>query len=156
MTPDTRYEFDLFVRSLEPRTAAPAHEDVAVWLDHLADDEQVSLEVRVWGDALPLTSPIAGMPAAEALREQVAEIRRWATERGVDLPGFEQVETDTLVGRPRTALRLPSPLVVASRDGEIVWVAPHLDGGRHRGVREVVGELLESPEMGPRAADIRP
>jgi hypothetical protein len=143
--PESPDHIELFVRSLEPLPGAPGLETTTASLERLADTAGVSFEVRLWGEALPLGSATARTPTAVRLHERVAELRSWARARDVELPGFERVETDTLVGPSREVLRLPPRLLAVYRGDELLTVAPHVDDGRHRDITAVLDRLADLP-----------
>lgn len=153
MAPDAPDRFELFVRSLEPTTAAPAHDACVEHLQRLASAGPVTFDVEVWGEALPVESPSAATPAATSLHDRVRTVRRWAAAHDAELPGFERVETDTLAGPGREALRLPALLLAAYREGELVEVAPRVEADELVTVADVVG-AVDAPEgegsVGPR------
>jgi hypothetical protein len=146
VTPETPYRFELFVRSLEPATASPAYEEAVETLAELAADEGVTFDLRVWGDRLPLGSACAQTEAVEALHARVRELRAWAAERDTELPGFERVRTDTLVGPAREALRLPPLLLAVYQDEALVAVAPRVERGTHHCVPGTLERLTGSPD----------
>jgi hypothetical protein len=147
--PETPDHFELFVRSLEPLPGAPGLETTMAALQRLAETADVSFQIRVWGEALPLESETERTPTAVRLHERVAELRSWAQARGVEIPGFERVETDTLVGPAREVLRLPPRLLAVYHADELLTVAPHVDGGRYHDVTEVLDRLTDLPSEGP-------
>lgn len=140
--------FELFVRSLEPATAAPTHVEAVETLVDLAADDGVSFDVHVWGDHLPLDSACARTRTAAGLHDRVRELRAWAAERDADLPGFERVRTDTLVGSAREALTLPSLLLAVYRSGKLVAVAPRVERSTLHGIPETLAEIADAPDVG--------
>ena len=145
MPPETPDHFELFVRSLEPLPGAPGLETTTASLQRLADTADVSFEVRVWGEALTLGSGATRTSTAVHLHEQVAALRSWARARGVELVGFERVETDTLVGPSREVLRLPPRLLAVYHADELLTVAPHVDEGRYHDTTTVLDRLVDLP-----------
>ena len=152
MVAETTYRFELYVRSLEPATASPAQRQAVETLVDLASAEDVTFDLQVWGDRLPLDSTSARTETVETLHARVRDLRAWAAKRDAELPGFERTHTDTLVGPTREALTLPSLLIAVYRSDELVAVAPRVERGTHYCVTGTLERLAESADLGQMAA----
>lgn len=153
-TPSDR-SLNLFVRSLSP-AEAPGTDHVARVRALAADGRAADATVTVWGHEVGLAETPRRTATGRFLLERVAAVRAWADERGVEVAPFFRVRevAAEVTGETHAAIRLPIRCLAEYRNGEVVYVTPHLAGERTVTVADRLAELETAEPTAASAASL--
>lgn len=98
------------------------------------------VEIGTWATVRPAVEELSDSGPSVALT--VRTFQAWADREGYTLrPGFERRETESMIGRPASEIRVPVACVAVYQDDVLRFVAPCGDGERTYTVEECLDTL---------------
>ncbi|RQG96605.1 HTH domain-containing protein [Natrarchaeobius chitinivorans] len=135
---------ELWIRSFAPATTGPTQERALERLENVESTSGIeATEVRIWGPKVERTERSRRIPQLRRIQERLDSFEAWATRTGRRLePFFRRCHGEsTIAGERHDVHRLPTVALAEFEDGDIVHVAPCLDGDRTVDVFDRFDEL---------------
>jgi hypothetical protein len=140
-------EAELWIRSFAPVGGDERQEAAVQRLQELHDEDRLAdLTVRMWGKKLRRSSAATYTEEGQVVVERFETFREWAAAEDRSLTPFfeERAESCEFTGESDDVIVLPSVALAEFRDGDLVHLAPHVDGDRRVSVEDRIDELREA------------
>ncbi|RQH01322.1 HTH domain-containing protein [Natrarchaeobius oligotrophus] len=124
---------ELWIRSFTPTTTGRTHERALEQLERLESSLPIErVDVRIWGSEIECTARSRRVPQLAEILDRLEAFEEWAAESGRRLePFFRRRRAEsTITGECKDVHRLPTIALAEYDGGEVVHVAPCLDGER--------------------------
>ncbi|MWV40259.1 HTH domain-containing protein [Natrialba sp. INN-245] len=124
---------ELWIRSFAPATTGPTQERALERLERLEATTNVEVaDVRIWGPKVEHTDRSERIPQLARIQNRLEAFESWAAQTGRRLePFFKRSRCEsTITGDRHDVHRLPTIALAEFEDGELVHVAPCVDGDR--------------------------
>ncbi|MEF8813033.1 MAG: HTH domain-containing protein [Halovenus sp.] len=129
---------ELYLRSLAPTETRGQQEEIVEELQSLEDAGQLAgFEVALCGECVCPESSTADTAVGRRLLRRHEAFEQWADERGRELVGFRERDTESLLtGTKVTGIVFPRMVLAEYREGRLDFVAPSRDGAEQTTVRD--------------------
>ena len=140
---DERLRLELLVGSLAPHGSTTEQEALVERLETFEHAGTADVTVQVWGRRVCPEGPTARTAAGRFALDRLAAFRAWAAATDRSLEPFFRTEhhRSALGGESYPAVALPSVALAEFSGDDLVFLTPHVVGGRPVSVSERLDAL---------------